>query len=131
MKGIIQDKKIFSSCFEKMKKHTWTCMAPGCNDKCINSHVLQKNGILSQIASNNHIIEMKPTTIWEIETHSLFKYQKIGINDGFTFPGFCAFHDKEIFKEIESTTVKFDSYKAQCLFSYRGLCQEMKRKDVA
>ncbi len=129
MQGIIQDKKIFHTCFEKMKKHAWTCMAPNCTEKSINSHVLQKNGILSQIAFNQHIIEVKPLSIWEMDELSVFKYQEIGVNDGFSFPGFCSFHDSEIFKDIESNTVDLDSYRTQCLFSYRGLCQEIKRKE--
>ena len=128
MRGITQDKKILSSYFEKMKKHEWTCFSPNCDKKCINSHVLQKNGILTQIALDKHLIEVKPTNIWEIDNQSVFKYQKIGINEAFTFPGFCSLHDSEIFKNIESAIVDFSSYKTQCLFSYRGLCQEIRRK---
>lgn len=128
MHNIIQEKKLFYDCFEEVKKTEWTCMAPNCNQKCINSHVLQKNGILSQISLNNHIIEVKPTNIWEINDLGIFKYQEIGINEGFSFPGFCAHHDSEIFKPIESNKVDFYLYKAQCLFSYRGLCQEIRRK---
>jgi len=128
MQNIIQEKKIFYDCFEKIKKTEWTCMAPNCDEKCINSHVLQKNGILSEISFNNHIIEVKPTNIWEISDLGIFKYQEIGINEGFSFPGFCAYHDSEIFKPIESNEVDFFLYKFQCLFSYRGLCQEIRRK---
>jgi hypothetical protein len=129
MDNIINDKKIFYDSFEKMKKAKWKCMIPECDEKCINSHVLQKNGILSQIEFNNHVIEVKPTSIWELENEGIFKYKEIGINEAFTFPGFCSKHDSSIFKQIETINVDFYNYKAQCLFSYRGLCQEIRRKE--
>ncbi|MGE0076446.1 MAG: hypothetical protein AB7S48_01150 [Bacteroidales bacterium] len=112
-----------------MEKTSWTCMYADCNEKCINSHVLQKNGILSRIEINKHIIEVKPTNIWEIDSQGIFKYQRIGINEAFSFPGFCPSHDDKIFKPIESNDVDFNNYKVQCLFSYRGLCQEIRRKE--
>lgn len=104
-------------------------MFPDCKEKSINSHVLQKNGILSRIGRNNHLIEVKPTNIWEFNSQGVFKYQEIGINDVFTFPGFCSFHDNKIFKPIESNNLDFSEYKLQCLFSLRGLCQEIRRKE--
>ena len=128
MNPLIQDKKIFSDCFLQMQKRKWTCMIPECEKNAIKSHVLQKNGILSRIAKNNHLIEVKPTNIWEMDQLEVFKYQEIGINDGFTFPGFCETHDDEIFSKIEKENFDTEDYLTQCLFSYRGLCQELRRK---
>jgi hypothetical protein len=45
--------------------------------------------------------------------------------------GFCNYHDNEIFKPIESKD-NFDANSPyhQALFSYRGLCQEIRRKEI-
>jgi hypothetical protein len=128
MDPLIHDKKIFSDCFLQMQKRKWTCMSPDCKCNAIKSHVLQKNGVLSHIAKDDHLIEVKPTNIWEIDQMGIFKYQEIGINDGFTFPGFCKTHDDQIFSSIEKETFDIEDYFVQCLFSYRGLCQELRRK---
>lgn len=103
-------------------------MASDCQNTAIKSHVLQKSGVLSNIAHNGHLIEVKPTTIWEMDELGSFKYQEIGINDGFTFPGFCQSHDDQIFSPIEKDDIDPTDYLAHCLFSYRGLCQEIRRK---
>lgn len=128
MNPLIHDKKIFSDCFVRMQKQKWTCMAPNCQNQSIKSHVLQKNGVLSHISKEGHIIEVKPTTIWEMDDLGSFKYQEIGINDGFAFPGFCQSHDDQIFGRIEKEDLDPTDYLTQCLFSYRGLCQEIRRK---
>ncbi|MCF8296451.1 MAG: efflux RND transporter permease subunit [Saprospiraceae bacterium] len=46
-------------------------------------------------------------------------FQKIGINQALTFPGFCNKHDTEIFREIETESIDFKNYKTNLLFSYK------------
>lgn len=108
------------------------CMYSGCNNYAIKSHVLQKNGILRQMSVNNHLIEMKPTSINEIEEKGMFQFKNIGVNDAYTFNGFCNEHDSSVFKEIEDEQ-SIDLYNPlhQCLFAYRGLCQEIRRKEIS
>ena len=130
MSNLVSDKKLFVALHKYAEDFNWTCMAPKCKQKCINSHVLQKNGVLSQISVNKHLIEVKPVTIWELEDEGTLKFQKIGINRAFTFPGFCSLHDNSIFDLIEKETINFKNYKVQLLFSYRGLCQEIRRKQI-
>ncbi len=108
----------------------WVCMAPKCKKVAISSHVLQKNGILSSIAKDRHLIEAKPASMWELENSYPTKFSRIGINDAFTFPGFCTEHDNSVFKVIERSEINFMDYKVQLLFSYRGLCQEIRRKQI-
>ena len=49
--------KIFTDCANKAKSGTNICMHPNCNEKAINSHIMQKNGILSSIADDKHLWE--------------------------------------------------------------------------
>lgn len=124
-----QDKHQFDIAFQGISKKSWQCMTPGCSAEAINSHTLQKNGILSQIESDNHIIELKPVRIWEMENEGPATFSKVGLNVGFSFPGFCSVHDNMVFEPIEKSNPDFDNRKVQVLFCYRGLCQEIRRKE--
>lgn len=130
MSNLVHDKKLFETLYRNAHDFNWLCMSPKCKKRCINSHILQKNGILSQISIDRHLIEVKPTTMWEFETEGTLKFKKIGINEAFTFPGFCSFHDNLVFQLIEQDVIDFENYNVQLLFSYRGLCQEIRRKQI-
>lgn len=108
------------------------CMHPGCNQIAIKSHVLQKNGILKEISFKNHLFQFNNVSSFEVEQKGKFELKRIGINDVYTFPGFCKNHDTEIFKSIESEkNIDLTTRKSICLFSYRALCQEIRRKEIA
>lgn len=80
----------------------------------------------------NHLIELKPSNSFKIKQVGLFEFKSIGINNAYSFPGFCAIHDSSIFKAIESNkTLDLKNKEHQSLFSYRGLCQEIRRKEFA
>jgi len=109
-----------------------TCMFGSCNEASIKSHVLQKNGILKEISEDNHLIQLMPPDAFKIGETGILQPKRIGINNAYTFMGFCNCHDTEIFKPIESKN-ELDVNKPyhQALFSYRGLCQELRRKEIA
>ncbi|MFZ5554832.1 MAG: hypothetical protein ACOZCO_17110 [Bacteroidota bacterium] len=103
-----------------------TCFFPGCPEKSINSHILQKNGILSSIAPDRHLM-------WHGVDHfseGMMKFKRSGINEAFSFNCFCSKHDSELFKHIESGTINFNDYKSLLLFTIRTICNEKFRKMV-
>lgn len=108
------------------------CMFEDCNKKAINSHVFQKNGILKQMSEKNHLIQLFPANAFNVSETGLTQFKKIGINDAYSFKGFCKDHDTKIFLPIESKD-KLDLFNTyhQALFSYRGLCQEIRRKEIS
>lgn len=107
----------------------WTCMYDDCNNGSINSHILQKNGILRHISENNHLIQL--STDLNYGNESPFKLKKIGINEAYSFPGFCSYHDNSLFKQIESKTIiNFNDKNNSLLFSYRKICDEIRRKEI-
>lgn len=108
------------------------CMYENCREQAIKSHVLQKNGILKQISEDNHLIQLNATNINELENKGMFNFKRIGVNDVYTFNGFCNYHDSLVFKEIEGEdTIDLYNPLHQALFSYRGLCQEIRRKEIS
>ena len=108
------------------RKRKRKCFLTNCNNNSIASHLLQRNGILNRIATNNHLFQFgidpyKP---------NLFYFEKISINKAFTFPGFCNNHDTSIFNEIETEELDFSQYRTSLLFSYRILANELRKKEI-
>lgn len=109
----------------KTYKKGFPCFAECCNQPAIDSHILQKNGILHHIAEKKHLMTLNNNNI----TGS-YKFERIGVNDIFTFKGFCNTHDTEIFKPIESGDFLLTDYKNQLLLSFRGLLNELRKKEI-
>lgn len=101
-----------------------TCFYPGCEKKAINSHILQKNGMLSLIAKDGHLWEMVISPF----RYPPFHFQKTGINKIFSFKCFCADHDREIFSDIEQREFTLNTYKTHLLFVVRVFYSELYRK---
>jgi hypothetical protein len=114
------------------QKKDRTCIYGGCTDKAIKSHVLQKNGILKEISEDNHLIQLVTPNAFNLVENGMLEFKKIGINDAYTFMGFCNKHDTELFKPIEDkNNIDYYNIYHQALFSYRGLCQEIRRKEIS
>lgn len=111
-----------------INKQKWECMCPGCCEKAINSHLLQRNGILNHITKDGHLYELRSEDFFKWHTNGPLKIKKIGIQQALSYPLFCSKHDTEIFKPIEESAVNFDDYKSQLLFSYRAACSELFKK---
>jgi hypothetical protein len=109
----------------KIFKAKRNCFHPFCKKDAINSHVLQKRGFISEIAKENHVFEHTDSP-YEKDT---FKFRKKGINEVFTFKGYCPYHDNLLFKEIESGVPEFNDYKTNVLFGYRTIVQEIIKKE--
>ncbi|MCJ7449136.1 MAG: hypothetical protein MUO72_15765 [Bacteroidales bacterium] len=121
-----QIQEVLNTTFKRANDKSRICCVPGCNKPAINSHILQKNGILNGIAQNRHII-ISTTDFFEAD---IFHFRRKGINESFTFKGFCSEHDKSIFSPIEDYEIDFEDYKSQLLFAYRTVLNERVKKEV-
>jgi hypothetical protein len=122
----IEYAKLHVKCKFEAIKSIDTCYFPDCTNKSINSHILQKNGILSKIATDNHLWEH---TIDQFKD-GVFKFKKRGVNQVFSFNCFCNEHDTSLFKKIESDKIDFDDYESCLLFTLRTVYNEIFRKQV-
>jgi len=126
---MMKDKEI-RNLIEKLKKRAKhaprKCLFDNCQELAINSHLLQKNGMIDQIAENNHVMELGIDNFIQ----DVFYFKRIGINDAFSFAGFCNYHDNSLFKEIESPDIDYTDYRTQLLFSYRSVMNEMRKKVI-
>lgn len=108
-----------------INKRKWFCMCPNCNKEAINSHLLQRNGILNHITCDGHLYEVRQEGFFKWQNNNPVTFKKVGIMQAISFPLFCSDHDTSIFKRIEGGRIDFDDYIGQLLFSYRALCAEI------
>ncbi|MCB9809092.1 hypothetical protein H6776_01710 [Candidatus Nomurabacteria bacterium] len=115
--------------WKDVKNKKRVCMYRDCNEPAINSHVLQKNGVLDQVAENDHVI-MLQENLYSENLGQAHEFKPVGLNNAYSFKGFCKNHDDQVFKEIEKDTeIVFTPYQ-QALFAYRSLCNELYRKEL-
>lgn len=106
------------------------CLYPNCNNEAIGSHVLQKEILKGIVDSTNHFYALEMIDLFKMEKSGAFKIDKVGIRDGYKFPGFCNPHDMKVFKEIETHPVNLNNRRIQELFSYRTLCLEFRKQQM-
>lgn len=107
-------------------------MIESCDSTSINSHLLQKKGLLSNLAPNGHLIEVKVTDPFKWKENSKpIEFKSVGINKALSLSLFCNHHDTNIFLPIESDGSNFETYESFLLLSYRTVCAELRKKQIA
>ena len=75
------------------------CLHPNkdeCTDKIVKAHAIQNNRILTKIAENGWVETLNGTSNLIFQSS-----QKQGRKVATTFTGFCSYHDKKLFQDIE------------------------------
>ena len=122
---------IIGNIYKNVQKSKWTCLHLDCEDKAINSHLAQRNGILNELVVNGHLVQLNVTDPNTWNKQSPIRFKLVGYNQAISVPVFCNIHDAEIFKPIEISNTKKDDYETFLLFSYRTLCAEIRKKEIA
>ncbi|WJX07521.1 YecA family protein [Bacillus cereus] len=122
-------KRIIAEAHQEFNKTDFeTCFAfnrDKCSKNIIGAHSLQNNGVLNQIATDNHVYKLS----FEITNNlSTLKFDKIGKNQASKFKGFCKDHDKEYFSCIEDTEYT-GTDEQNFWFAFRAFCFELHRKE--
>lgn len=107
------------------------CQCPGCTEFAINSHLLQRHGILNNISCSHKFREVKYRyPLYWLADDNYWEFKSIGINEALSYPIFCAKHDTELFRSIEVKNFNLDNYRNQLLYSYRALCGELVKIEI-
>ena len=99
-----------------------------CKMNAIQSHTLQKKGPLASIAEESHVLKVgEPLRASHPDERELF--YRIGLRKASSFPAFCAEHDSELFRPIE--TGDFDLTRGNLLrLAIRAVAMENYKKLV-
>ena len=127
-----QQLSVIRNIFTHAHEMSWACVECGCSNPAINSHLLQRHGVLDNITENNHTYEVRPGDImqWDDKIPPLFMFRLVGIQHALSLKIFCSEHDNGLFYDIEHGCVDFNDYRVQLLFSYRALCAEIRKKEI-
>jgi hypothetical protein len=105
-------------------------MCTGCSEPSINSHLLQKNGILSKVFESGHMYEPRVANIFQDHhLHNPIDLKMVGVEQALSVHTFCKTHDEKLFGEIEKGNLDFNNYRHCLLLSYRTVCAEARRKE--
>jgi hypothetical protein len=129
-----KDKKkglqIFSNIHQRVYQLSLPCMCTGCSEPSINSHLLQKKGILSKVFESGHMYEPRPSNIFQEQfIHNPSELKRVGVEQALSVHTFCKTHDENIFGEIEKCNLELNNYRHCLLLSYRTVCAEARRKE--
>lgn len=120
---------VLRKCRQQIQRKKWKCMVEGCEEDAINSHILQRHGILDNITEDNHFYELRPKNIFTWTQDSFpAEFRRVGINEAISQPLFCSHHDTDLFIDIEKTEPNLYDYRSQLLFTYRSVCSEIHKK---
>lgn len=102
------------------------CLHPAkeqCSGKIVKAHAIQNNGILTKLSENGMLTTLDGTS------NLIFQdSDEKGRGIATTFSGFCSYHDKVLFQEIEDK--KFLSTEKQIfLFTYRTAAWHYHKKE--
>lgn len=121
--------KILQGIYKNVINKKWGCLHPNCENPAINSHLLQKNGVLNQISEKSHLYELVQNDYFKIyKGEKTLIFKRNSINNILSHPLFCNYHDTLLFRVIEKSDIDFNQIHSQTLFSYRALCGELWKK---
>lgn len=122
------------SLLAKIQKKSLTgikCQCPKCTKYAINSHLLQRHGILDNVSCSHKFREVKYRyPLYWVTDENKWEFKPVGINETLSYPIFCAEHDTELFSSIEVRNSNLDNYRNQLLYCFRTLCGEIIKIEI-
>lgn len=109
----------------KARKYKYQCLCPGCQKKSINSHLVQQHPYLESIAENGKLYQIIDNDKHPL-SYDFNDYKEVvrPIPNTLSMPLFCALHDNDLFKSIESGSMDLNSVKTFLLFSFRAIASQ-------
>lgn len=120
---------------KRMRKHSTECLCPSCKRTAIRSHALQKNGWLSGIAEDGHVMGVQrqiaaPLFKSSPESPPVPRIERIGLNEASTFWGYCNEHDTQLFDCIERQSLCQNDIAQVMAFHLRAMSFERVAKQM-
>ncbi len=124
VRGMASKHRIAKKCFHA------SVDAGNCTLKIIEAHTVSKSGSLRKIARNGKVYHFKPDINALFDNGGKLSLREVGVGQASTFPGFCAYHDKELFSPIEDQVFECTPRNV-ALLGYRAVAKEIYAKEKA
>lgn len=95
-----------------------------CKGDIVKAHTIQRNGGLSKIAENGHVLNLTVDFKTPPANPTLLVPKPTGVRLASTFTGFCNLHDTKTFEPIEKFPFQATE-EHTFLLGYRALCREL------
>lgn len=109
------------------KKHSHTCLYPGCDCYAINSHSVPRAMLRKLSNDDNKVVTLSVFPEFKADGKIDCEPEKVGVNNASIFEGFCREHDKELFSCVEDKDVSIDNNEQMFFLLYRSVCREYLR----
>lgn len=114
-------KRLLSSIKRDSRIKECFCISDQCAAIIKRAHSIQNNRILTRIAENGFVIQLKSL---DIEGVFSVDPEEIGRKAATISTNFCDFHDTKIFPPIESNNYQRNNKEQEFLFAYRAFAKE-------
>jgi hypothetical protein len=108
------------------------CLHPkapvGCSKKFGAAHTIQRAMLEKHLAEKYHVLKFSMDVSPKLGA-ALFSPEEIGIHKATTFHGFCATHDNELFRPLETREFAFEEIQI-ALLGFRAFSHELYCKDA-
>jgi hypothetical protein len=118
-------KELLHSFFQRDKWNLSRCLAPGmnCTAAAIQAHSLQNSQVLDLLVREGHVKSL--TKRIDKKSGPVIFFDDVGRNTARTFAGFCAKHDSDIFKPIDTNIFCPANSEHLFLIAYRAVAREL------
>lgn len=99
-----------------------------CSNKVIGAHTISKSSSLSRIAVDGHVYSTKVSFSDLEKSGGEIRPMRVGINKVSVFPGFCGFHDAELFRVVDAPLPKIDARFCE-VAAFRAFSKELYLKE--
>jgi len=110
------------------------CYVPGCGVPAIWSHLLQNNGMISELAdATGRVVDITQEQLFRArrpgDNLTQYYFARTHKNQVLTFLAFCNAHDTQLFSSIETPGASIVTGSAPLLLSYRAFLYELQKQE--
>jgi hypothetical protein len=118
----------FANHLKKTREGQLECLYPvgtgTCSGTVIKAHSISRSAALSPISRNNQVYQPNIDPFAIVRSDGEIEHHLVYIATATTFTGFCGLHDAQLFRPIDTSSLKPTREQA-FLFHYRAICREL------
>lgn len=110
---------------KRTSRRKYECLYPSCSETAIKSHSQQRLGALRAISENGSVYSIQKNQYQVLKgLPDPPLMVRTGISAASTFDGFCSYHDRTLFKPLETRPLKVENRGQAVLLLLRTFCYE-------
>jgi hypothetical protein len=118
------DKALLNEAFRIYNWQFGKCLAPSmqCQNTPIQAHSIQNARVIDLLEENGHVMALAPRFS---QSGPDIRFRRAGRNEASAFPGFCNYHDTQIFEPLDKKPLDPTDQEQLFLLAFRGVSREL------